>query len=81
MRRRCWRRALRGGNSLSPAARPAFGRAGRELHDLLPYLGGALQIALAEREHDAFVEQRLGVLRIDAQREFELLERSSVRPE
>ena len=60
---------LRGGNSLqtlrcglrlracrAQAARPAPTR-----------LGGALQVALAEREHDALVEQRLGVLRVERQ--------------
>src|SRR5205814_9286033 len=42
-----------------------FGRARRELDDLLPRLGRALQILLAERSDDSDVEQRLHVLGIE----------------
>jgi hypothetical protein len=52
-----------------------FRRARRELDDLLPCVRGTLQVTLAECQHDAFVEQRLRVLRIDLQRILELLER------
>ena len=52
-----------------------FGAVGRELDHLLPGLRRAVEILLAERLHDADVQQRLGVLRIELQRLVELLER------
>src|SRR5436190_5437916 len=52
-----------------------LGRRRREIDDLLPRLGGALQILLAERPHDADVEQRLDVFRIERERFVELRER------
>src|SRR5262249_41187198 len=35
----------------------------RHVHDLLPHPGRAFEILLAEREHDALIEERLGVFR------------------
>ena len=69
--RRCRRRAtpLRGGNALrGPGLRPAPRACPAQAHDLLPRSRGAIQVLLAEREHDALVEQRLRVLRIQRQR-------------
>ena len=41
-----------------------FGAVRRQRHDLLPFRSGGLEIPLAEREDDAFVEQRLRMLGI-----------------
>ena len=57
------------------ARRLPLGAVGRQLDDLLPLRRRGLQILLAEREHDALVQQRLRVLRIDLQRLLELRER------
>ena len=54
---------------------PAFQALRRDLDEPLPDLGGALEILLAECAHDAQVQQRLRVLRIDLQRVLELLDR------
>ena len=51
------------------------GTVGRDLHHLLPRLRRAVEILLAERLHDADVQQRLRVLRIELQRVLELRER------
>ena len=53
---------------------PALGAFGRDLDEPAPDLRGTLEILLAERAHDAHVQQRLGVLRIDLQRMLELLD-------
>ena len=68
--------AQRTPSSACRAARASW-RAGRDLEHLLPRLGGALEILLAERAHDADVQQRLGVRRIDRERSVELRERPS----
>ena len=52
-----------------------FGAFGRNLDHLLPRLLGTVQILLAEGAHDADVQQRLRVLRVDLQRLVELLQR------
>ena len=41
--------------------RLAFGALGRQLDHLLPLGGRRLQVLFTEGEHDAFVEQRLGM--------------------
>src|SRR6266851_7473475 len=53
----------------------SLGSVGRERDDLPPRLGGAVEVLLAECLHDADVQQRLGVLRIDLEGTLELLER------
>src|SRR5688572_26946701 len=53
-----------------------FGALGRERDDLLPRFRRPGEILLAERHHDALVEQRLRVRRVDLQRVVELLERA-----
>ena len=50
-----------------------FRAVGRELDHLLPGLGRAVEILLAERLHDADVQQRLRVLGIELERAVELL--------
>ena len=52
-----------------------LGAVGRQLDDLLPLGRRRLQVLFAEREHDALVEQRLGVLRVDRERSLELRQR------
>ena len=52
-----------------------FGAVRRDRHHLLPRRVGAVEILLAERLHDADVQQRLGVLRIELERLVELRER------
>ena len=64
------------GNSFEPALRRLrFRTVRRKFDDLLPRLGRAGQILLAERQDDALVQQRLRVVRIDPQRVLELLQR------
>ena len=54
----------------------SLGRVRRVIDDTLPGLRGAVEIVLAERPHDAEIEQGLGVARIDGERAIELLERA-----
>ena len=54
----------------------AFLAVGRERDDPLPGLFSAAKIPLSEREHDALVEERLYVSRVQAQRYVELRERA-----
>src|ERR1041385_945226 len=57
--------ALACGDALQPLlCGLCFGSTRSECHDLLPRLLRAIEIALAERQHDALVEERLRVLRI-----------------
>src|SRR5579872_3101748 len=74
--RRGARRWVGGSNGVERALRRLTLRAvGRDLHHLLPRLQRAVEILLAKGFHDAHVEQRLHVFRIERQRMLELFER------
>src|SRR3954463_3467741 len=73
-----WRAGLRvvGADAVERlACRSGFFAARREVDHLLPRIRGPLEVLLAERTHDADVQHRLCVFRIDREGVLELLER------